>query len=44
MMIREYTQKGMAPPLQVGVKQVFSGGVQSPSEYASGGSQARSAE
>ena len=40
----KYTQKGMAPPLQVGEKQVSSGGVQSPSEYASGGSQARSAE
>ena len=37
-------RRGWPPPLQVGEKQVFSGGVQSPSEYASGGSQARSAE
>ena len=39
-----YTQKGIAPSSAGGEKQVFSGGVQSPSEYASGGSQARSAE
>ena len=42
--IRLYTQNGMAPSSAGGEKQVFSGGVQSPSEYASGGSQARSAE